>query len=129
MECGSLLPLSSAEIIFYVDERQEAYYFTVMQTKQDIMTLLRDRLPELHREFGVKTLGIFGSFARDEASGNSDLDLLVEFERPIGLRFVEFTERLEKIVSRSVDVLTKAGVESIRQPEIAQTIKNSVVYV
>jgi len=74
-------------------------------------------------------MGIFGSFARDEAKTDSDLDLLVEFERPIGLRFVEFTERLEKIVSRSVDVLTKAGVESIRQPEIAQSIKNGVIYV
>ncbi len=100
-----------------------------MQNRQDIMALLKARLPELHREFGVKTLGVFGSFARDEANQNSDLDLLVEFERPIGLRFVEFTERLEKIVSRSVDVLTKAGVESIRQPEIARSIQNSIVYV
>jgi predicted nucleotidyltransferase len=100
-----------------------------MQNKQDILILLKRHLPELHKEFGVKTLGVFGSFARDEATQNSDLDLLVEFERPIGLRFVEFTERLEKIVSRSVDVLTMAGVESIRQPEIARSIQNSVIYV
>lgn len=60
------------------------------------MTLLKARLPELHQEFGVKAPGVFSSFARDEANQNSDLDLLVEFERPIGLRFVEFTERLEK---------------------------------
>jgi len=100
-----------------------------MQNRQDILALLKKHLPELHREFGVKTLGVFGSFARDEAKPDSDLDLLVEFERPIGLRFVEFTERLEKIVSRSVDVLTKAGVESIRQPEIARSIQNSIVYV
>ena len=100
-----------------------------MQNKQDIMTLLKNSLPELHREFGVKTLGVFGSFARDEANDKSDLDVLVEFERPIGLRFVELTERLENIVSRTVDVLTPAGIDSIRQPEIAQTIKNSIVYV
>lgn len=100
-----------------------------MQNRQDILTLLKCHLPELHREFGVKTLGIFGSFARNEAGKNSDLDILVEFERPIGLRFVEFTERLEEIVSRSVDVLTTAGVASIRQPEIAQSIKNGVIYV
>lgn len=100
-----------------------------MQNKQDILALLNAHLPELHREFGVKTLGVFGSFAKDTADKNSDLDVLVEFECPIGLRFVEFTERLEKIVSRSVDVLTKAGVESIRQPEIAQSIRDSIVYV
>ncbi|MGE4490527.1 MAG: nucleotidyltransferase family protein [Kiritimatiellales bacterium] len=100
-----------------------------MQNRQDILALLKANLPELHQEFGVKTLGVFGSFARDEATPDSDLDLLVEFERPIGLRFVEFTERLEKIVSRSVDVLTKAGVESIRQPEISRSIQNSIVYV
>jgi hypothetical protein len=107
----------------------EALYFTAMQNKQEIMALLKTHLPELHREFGVKTLGVFGSFARDKATENSDLDLLVEFERPIGLRFVDFTERLETIVSRSVDVLTQAGIDSIRQPEIAKNIKNSVIYV
>lgn len=94
-----------------------------------MLELLKAALPELHQEFGVKTLGIFGSFARDEATANSDLDLLVEFDRPIGLRFVEFTERLEKTVSRSVDVLTKAGIASIRQPEIARNIQSSLVYV
>jgi predicted nucleotidyltransferase len=115
--------------MFCVDERLRSYYFTAMQNKQDILVLLTNHLPELHREFGVKTLGIFGSFAKDTAHKNSDLDVLVEFERPIGLRFVEFTERLEQIVSRSVDVLTQAGIESIRQPEIAQSIRNSLVYV
>jgi hypothetical protein len=100
-----------------------------MQTRQDILILLKASLPELHQEFGVKTLGIFGSFARNEATADSDLDLLIEFERPIGLRFVELTEKLEKIVSRPVDILTKAGVDSIRQPEIARSIRNSLVYV
>jgi len=100
-----------------------------MQNKQEMLTLLKNNLPELHREFGVKTLGFFGSFAQNNANEHSDLDVLVEFEHPIGLRFVEFTERLEKIVSRSVDVLTPAGIDSIRQPEIAKTIKNSVIYV
>ena len=41
------------------------------------MTLLKNSLPELHREFGVKTLGVFGSFARDEANDKSDLDVLM----------------------------------------------------
>ena len=100
-----------------------------MQTKQDIMDLLKTHLPEFNKKFGVKTLGIFGSFARDEAVDGSDLDVLVEFERPIGLRFMEFSDELEKIVSLPVDVLTPAGINSIRQSEISQNIKNSIVYV
>lgn len=118
-----------ADTLFCVDEPRGFYYFTSTENKQEMLDLLKSRLPELHQEFGVKTLGIFGSFARGEAHKKSDLDVLVEFEQPIGLRFMEFTDRLEQIVSRSVDVLTNAGIDSIRQPEIIQSIRNSLVYV
>ncbi|MCF7818617.1 MAG: nucleotidyltransferase family protein [Kiritimatiellales bacterium] len=100
-----------------------------MQGRQETIELLRQMMPVLRGEFGVKSLGIFGSVARDHPDADSDLDVLVEFGRPIGLRFVEFAEKLEQIVMRPVDVLTWAGLASIRQAEVAQSIKSSVIYV
>ncbi|VGO15269.1 hypothetical protein PDESU_03851 [Pontiella desulfatans] len=100
-----------------------------MQNKQDMIELLRGLLPELRGEFGVKSLGIFGSFSSGTSSDESDLDVLVEFDKPIGLRFVEFAEKLENSVNRSIDILTPEGLRSIRQPEIIKSIENSVTYV
>lgn len=59
------------------------------------------------RAFGVRRLALFGSVARDEADGESDIDLLVEFDRPPGLfTFLRLQERLERIVGRPVDLVT-----------------------
>lgn len=100
-----------------------------MQNTQDILETLKRIMPELRREFGVKSLGIFGSVATGVVNKNSDLDLLVEFEHPLGLRFIEFSDKIEQSVARSVDILTPEGLKSIRQPEIAQNIEKSLLYV
>ncbi len=86
-------------------------------------------MPELRKEYGVTSLGIFGSTATGKATESSDIDVLIEFDQPLGLKFMELAERLEQAVSRPVDILTPEGLRSIRQPEIAQSIKNSLRYV
>jgi predicted nucleotidyltransferase len=55
--------------------------------------------------------------------------VIVEFERPIGFRFIEFAEYLEHLLGRKVDVLTPAGVQGIRIARIAKDIEESIVYV
>jgi predicted nucleotidyltransferase len=79
--------------------------------------------------FGVKRIGFFGSFARETPRSDSDVDILVEFERPIGFKFMEFADHLEQVLGRKVDILTPAGLQSIRIKRIAQEIEESVVYV
>ncbi|MBC7224304.1 MAG: nucleotidyltransferase domain-containing protein [Anaerolineae bacterium] len=81
------------------------------------------------REFGVRRIGLFGSYARGQPDEASDVDLIVEFDHPIGLRFVEFVERLEALLGRRVDVLTPAGLRGIRVPEVAEDIEESILYV
>lgn len=98
-------------------------------SKDQILKALRDELPFLQREFGVSRIGIFGSYARRTQTDASDVDILAEFERPIGLRFVEFSEYLERVVGRRADVLTPAGVAGIRNRTIAKSIEGSVIYV
>jgi len=57
--------------------------------------------------FAVKTLFLFGSVARDEAGADSDVDLLVEFEKPVGLfTFIELKDYQEEILNCSVDLGT-----------------------
>jgi predicted nucleotidyltransferase len=60
---------------------------------------------------------------------SSDVDIVVEFDRPIGFRFVEFAEYLESLLGKRVDVLTPAGIQGIRIERIARDIQESTVYV
>ncbi|MBI3943612.1 MAG: nucleotidyltransferase family protein [Chloroflexi bacterium] len=100
-----------------------------MLTQENITELLREQLPYLAATYGVKRIGLFGSYVKGAPDEESDVDLLVEFERPPGFKFVEFAEYLEKLLGKKVDVLTPAGVQSIRLPHIAKEIAESVVYV
>jgi hypothetical protein len=100
-----------------------------MLTKEEIMRILRDNYPYLASEFGVRRIGLFGSYAKDQPTETSDVDIIVEFDRPIGLRFTEFAEYLESLLGRGVDVLTPAGIQGIRVERIARSIEKSAVYV
>ncbi len=56
-----------------------------MKHKEQVLSLLKQQLPSLRQNFKVKSIGIFGSYAREEQTEKSDIDLLVEFEAPVGL--------------------------------------------
>jgi len=100
-----------------------------MLTKEQIVKLLREKYPYLAAEYGVKRVGIFGSYAKGWPDETSDVDIIVEFEHPIGFRFIELVEYLEHLLDRKVDVLTPAGLRGIRVPRIAQAITETIVYV
>jgi predicted nucleotidyltransferase len=72
---------------------------------------------------------LFGSYAKGQSSDTSDVDLFVEFERPIGFRFIELVDYLENLLGQKVDVLTAAGIQNIRIERIARSISQSIVYV
>jgi predicted nucleotidyltransferase len=98
-------------------------------SKERVAELLREKYPYLVSEYGVKRIGLFGSYAKGTPSETSDVDVVVEFARPIGFRFVEFAEYLESLLGKRVDVLTPAGVQGIRIARIAEEIEESLVYV
>lgn len=98
-------------------------------TREKIIGILRKELPYFVSEYGVKRIGLFGSYARGTPAKGSDVDILVEFEKPIGLKFVEFAEYLERILGRKINILTPGGINSIRVERVARDIKESVVYV
>lgn len=66
--------------------------------------LIFDRIiPFSLKEYGVQKIGLFGSYAKSRAHESSDVDLVIEFEHPIGFRFVDLAEYLEKVLGLKVD--------------------------
>ncbi len=100
-----------------------------MLTQEKIVELLRENYPHLAAEYGVGKIGLFGSYAKGTFDDTSDVDVIVEFDRPIGFKFIELTEYLERLFNRKVDVLTPAGLEGIRISRVAKDIAESIVYV
>jgi uncharacterized protein len=101
----------------------------VMLTRETIIHRLRESYPFLTTEYGVKRIGLFGSFARGTADETSDIDLVVEFQRPVGFKFIELVEYLERLFEQKVDVLTPGGLQGIRVPGVAGSITEGILYV
>jgi hypothetical protein len=97
-------------------------------TRDGILETLRSHRAHLASEYGVRRIGLFGSYARGEQHAASDIDFLAELDRPLGLKFVELAAFLETLFGKDVDVLTPAGVQAIRNPRVAANIQESVVY-
>lgn len=97
-------------------------------TRIDILEALRRHRPDLER-FSVKTIALFGSYAKDAQTDSSDLDFVVEFSRPTYDNFTSLEQFLEQLFGRRVDILTPAGVESIRVPRISEDIKRTLMHV
>lgn len=91
--------------------------------REDILNALRDSRGTLET-FGVGRLSLFGSFARGEGRDDSDVDLLVEFNRPIGLfEFVRLQRRLAEILGHPVDLVTPAALK----PQLRERILREAV--
>lgn len=91
--------------------------------------MLKENYPVLTDEYGVSRIGIFGSVAKGTMTEDSDLDIVVEFKRPIGFKFVRLVEYLESLFGKRVDVITKDGIKNIRVKEVARNIERNLIYV
>jgi predicted nucleotidyltransferase len=81
-----------------------------MQTAQ-IYQKLKELKPKLSSVYPIHSMAIFGSFARNEQTADSDLDLLVDVDSSIGLRFIDLGNELEKALGLKVDLVSKRGVK------------------
>lgn len=95
--------------------------------KRDIVVqTLKQKNAELTGKFGVKSLLLFGSVARDEASPTSDIDLLVEFNRPVGyFGLFALQDYLEKLLGCPVDL----GTPDSLKPTIRERVMRELIHV
>ena len=100
-----------------------------MLTSEEVFDKLRKELSFLKREFNIKKIVVFGSFAKGKPNEESDIDIVVEFETSIGLAFMDLADYLENLFNKKVNILTPEGIRSIRVEKIAQEISQSVTYV
>jgi len=88
--------------------------------------MLLEEKERLRRVYGLKSIGVFGSYARGENTATSDLDLLVEFERPIGLlKFIRLEQELSDALGVKVEMVTKKALK----PRIGDIVLKEVVQV
>lgn len=96
-----------------------------MICKNDIVLKLNELKPALYQDYSVKSIGLFGSFSDGSFTKDSDIDILVEFEKPIGWRFFSLELYLEKVFNRKVDLVTKNALKE----QIKDKILSQVEYI
>jgi predicted nucleotidyltransferase len=94
-----------------------------MISKNDILNKLTELKPILNKEYAVKQIGLFGSFSDDSNSEDSDIDLLVEFEKPIGWKYFSLEIYLEKIFGRKIDLVTPNALKEQIKDRILKQVK------
>ena len=102
-------------------------------TRARIIARLRKEAPFLRDKYGVEKIAVYGSFAKGKQSGKSDVDILVQLTRPLGLEFVGLALYLEEALGRKVDLATFATLRrSLKDPRykrIASDIERALSYV
>lgn len=79
-----------------------------MMQKEDVLQRLREEFPNIKARFGVKSIGLFGSYAKDLQNADSDIDLLVDVEQPFSKNFFRLWNHLENYLNKKID-LTREG--------------------
>jgi uncharacterized protein len=92
--------------------------------RDEILTLLKSRKRQL-KKFGVHSLSVFGSVARNQIGKNSDVDILVDFEKPVGLfEFARLQLYLEETLGRKVDLVTPEALrKELREDILREAIR------
>lgn len=96
-----------------------------MSSLSQIQKTLSSHKAEFFDLFRVKTLAVFGSYARNEQRNDSDVDILVEFNSPVGIEFIDLGNYLERILKLRVDLVSRNGVK----PQYFSQIKGDLKYV
>ena len=90
-----------------------------------IKKVLAQLKPELIEKYNISSIGLFGSIVRDDFSKDSDIDIIVDFSKPIGIEFVDLADLIEKKLKKSVDLVSKKGLK----PKYFNAIESEIIYV
>ena len=97
-----------------------------MRNVEGVKRVFLQHKAELREKFKVKTIGVFGSYVRGEQKRNSDVDVLVEFEEPVGLfEFIKLENCLSDLLGVKVDLVSKKALK----PHIGEHIMQEVIMI
>lgn len=96
-----------------------------MITKSEILSKLAELKPILYKDFSVKEIGLFGAYSDNTNTTDSDIDILIELEKPIGWKFFTLEIYLEKVFNKKIDLVTKNALKE----QIREDILNQVNFV
>lgn len=100
-------------------------YICYMLNKSEIESKLRNLKPILSDKYSVIRIGYFGSYSRNEQTEKSDIDILVEFSKPIGWAFFDLQEMLENELKIKVDLVSNKAIKE----QLKESILHQVKYV
>jgi predicted nucleotidyltransferase len=95
-----------------------------MMSRYEIEEMIKKHKPILHEKYKVESIGIFGSYARNQETDESDIDILVSFHEPVGWEFVDLKEYLENLLRKKVDLVTEGALK----PQLKEAVLREVVY-
>ena len=102
--------------------RKQLWYAAHVMTRDEAVDLLRKHAPEI-RSLGVSSLALFGSVARDEATDESDVDILVDFKGAATFdAFMDLRDLLEQALGRRVDLVTRKALKPILRPFVERDL-------
>jgi hypothetical protein len=96
-----------------------------MKTRDEILNLLSIKKQDFEKNFKIKKIALFGSYARGDQRDDSDVDILVDVDPCIGLEFVTLAETIEKLLGLPVDVVSQGAVK----PRALKLIEQEIIYV
>ena len=96
-----------------------------MNGLDNIVTILTQLKPELIEKYHVSSIGVFGSVVRDDFSSTSDVDIIVDFSRQIGVEFIDLANFIEKKLNIPVDLISRKGVKE----RYLKQIEHEIIYV
>ena len=95
-----------------------------MYNTAQILAILKSRKPDLQKRYPISELGLFGSYARGDFNEKSDIDILVDFNDSIGIRFISLAHELEDIFNTKVDLVSRKGIKPKYLPYVEKTLIN-----
>ena len=90
-----------------------------------IIKLLQSNKHALFGQYPLTEIGVFGSVVRDDFTEKSDIDIIIDYNKPMGIEFIDLANTLEKIVHRKVDLVSKKGIKL----NYFKQIENEIIYV
>jgi uncharacterized protein len=99
-------------------------FVKMITSKQHIISTLQYNLNFLKAKYPLKSIGLFGSYSRDEQTEFSDIDLIVSFTRPVGMELIDLSFELEDILKKKIDLVSTKGIK----PKYFDLIKKDILY-